>query len=1308
MTRSPPHRPPSPSSSLPSLLLTLLLIALFYIPATQAVKFELPASHGSGNRRCIQQYMNKDTLAVGHFEVGPGEHMKIDVEIFDDAAIPNKFWKKGNVNTGSQKFSFTSHQAAVIQYCFTNTLADEQLMGPSMKRTIALHVDTGAEAEQYADEAKNAKLKPLEQELLRLEYMADGILQDLETMRLKEESMRDVNGMVIDKVVYDVTKFLDEHPGGEEVMLEQAGVDATEAFEEIGHSDDARALLKSMIVGKVEGVAKPAAKASKVAPTTSIHSSKTSSSASSGMSSALLVLVPVVAAGAYLSLRDQYYDAGANAPAAITILCKGGSSDKTNQKMSDAAPLLVAIRIHRNNVQDKTAPPDLTPLIECVEQTCTWEIPVNVAIALPLDDQTLYDAVAAEFKPSEQHHKEHHHQPRRPKVEIIPVLRWGNFIPALNQLVYHAASEGYEKVCFISVEVRSGAEEMHALLSVLDEDTLVVGKCFADHDFTVRGESGEETGGVSVPLNGRTTPWNTLAVWDVKKLSMTGFLMVAEGFPGSGVAAGVEEVSVIALHQKLQPSKSKAKLVLVVKPGSTADDVWKTDWSDTARREWHERKMARTTMDEEEVPKPRKIKISQSKLQAFTLGINRKTALEKAKEAEEAKRKREEDEAAKVLSEFVASFEDGPKRNVWVKGGTINPTPVHERQPSRSATEKSETVTISSSSEEEPEEPARKEPVQPKGAKKRQLDAFLEELKQNQEGQQRYKQRNKTGDLHNDISSAVRFGKEETSTAPGSHDTGDRSTTNLYVGNISPMMDEMTLCKEFAYYGPIASVKIMYPRTQEEIDRNRMCGFVSFMKREDADAALRELDGKNLMGYIMKVGWGKAVPIPAQPLYVMDPKTRLTKSGLPFNAQAPSTSQKGRSSKPEVIVVRPDDPDVVMLIHRTIERVITHGPQFETLLMEREFRNPQFSFLFQNESLDHVYYRWKLFSLLNGDSKYSWPTEAFSMFDEGAQWIPPSVPFDDDNGADELESSSDESTSSSEHHETRRKESHKGNTLERRRRIKLEAMLRKINQERDSIASAMVFCIDHAYAAEEIADLIAQSLLIAATPVFPTKIARLYLLSDILHNSSASVPNAWKLRAAFEKHLPRIFAHLGVVWKSIAARLRAEQMRKAVFAVVGVWEKWIVFNRDFTDDLKTRFQAAASKAADDEKRDDSLRKRLQAQMEAKTGVFTIDDELDGMPMNVGKKAEADPEEYDDDLDGVPLVKPTIAEESTVRTAEPPASSSSGFKTSFRPAAFVPAKIAEPPKPRPTIPAPTVKRIQTAKEFEDDDDDDIFT
>jgi U2-associated protein SR140 len=47
----------------------------------------------------------------------------------------------------------------------------------------------------------------------------------------------------------------------------------------------------------------------------------------------------------------------------------------------------------------------------------------------------------------------------------------------------------------------------------------------------------------------------------------------------------------------------------------------------------------------------------------------------------------------------------------------------------------------------------------------------------------------------------------------------------------------------FGQYGPLGSVKIMWPRTEEEKIRGNNCGFVAFMKRDDAEKALDDLDG---------------------------------------------------------------------------------------------------------------------------------------------------------------------------------------------------------------------------------------------------------------------------------------------------------------------------------------------------------------------------------------------------------------------------------------------------------------------------------
>ncbi|KLO07506.1 cytochrome b5 [Schizopora paradoxa] len=69
---------------------------------------------------------------------------------------------------------------------------------------------------------------------------------------LQENSKREKLYILLHGKVYNVTNFIDEHPGGDEVVLAEAGKDATEAFEDVGHSDEARGLLKDMFVGDFE------------------------------------------------------------------------------------------------------------------------------------------------------------------------------------------------------------------------------------------------------------------------------------------------------------------------------------------------------------------------------------------------------------------------------------------------------------------------------------------------------------------------------------------------------------------------------------------------------------------------------------------------------------------------------------------------------------------------------------------------------------------------------------------------------------------------------------------------------------------------------------------------------------------------------------------------------------------------------------------------------------------------------------------------------------------------------------------------
>ncbi|XP_028779790.1 cytochrome b5-like [Neltuma alba] len=58
--------------------------------------------------------------------------------------------------------------------------------------------------------------------------------------------------IIIDGKVYDVTPFLEEHPGGDEVLLLAAEKDATDDFEDVGHSDSAREMMEKYLIGNVD------------------------------------------------------------------------------------------------------------------------------------------------------------------------------------------------------------------------------------------------------------------------------------------------------------------------------------------------------------------------------------------------------------------------------------------------------------------------------------------------------------------------------------------------------------------------------------------------------------------------------------------------------------------------------------------------------------------------------------------------------------------------------------------------------------------------------------------------------------------------------------------------------------------------------------------------------------------------------------------------------------------------------------------------------------------------------------------------
>lgn len=58
--------------------------------------------------------------------------------------------------------------------------------------------------------------------------------------------------IIIDNVVYDVSGFIEDHPGGPEILVNNAGKDVSETFHSIGHTEYAKGLSQKFILGEIK------------------------------------------------------------------------------------------------------------------------------------------------------------------------------------------------------------------------------------------------------------------------------------------------------------------------------------------------------------------------------------------------------------------------------------------------------------------------------------------------------------------------------------------------------------------------------------------------------------------------------------------------------------------------------------------------------------------------------------------------------------------------------------------------------------------------------------------------------------------------------------------------------------------------------------------------------------------------------------------------------------------------------------------------------------------------------------------------
>ena len=406
------------------------------------------------------------------------------------------------------------------------------------------------------------------------------------------------------------------------------------------------------------------------------------------------------------------------------------------------------------------------------------------------------------------------------------------------------------------------------------------------------------------------------------------------------------------------------------------------------------------------------------------------------------------------------------------------------------------------------------------------------------------------------------------------------------------------------------------------------------------------------------------------------------------NIAIPDRYQAEVHHKDSFTVEVPSNKQRFNFISRVAFFVSKDGSHLERRLIQREGQNPKFGFLTlaQNATKDqrreHIFYRWRVYAFCQGDGFSTWRTEPFVMFHPyGRFWIPPAI----DKEAALLEEMNERNRQ--EMNERNRKERRRlmgkreymtGRQMERARdgrrkgsrrgvskfdggtkmgAVELEQfnvlVKQKLSVSRKAICEAMSFCFEQSGSAKEISELVREAL-IDSSATLEMRIARLYLLSDILFNSQQpGVKNAFLYRDAIEKMAPEIFSSLGRHGGGNIGRMTMNKLRTAVSSVLAgtynlgkscrrtklhvaanriclipskAWTDWSVYNPAFLDELEARFEGREIEKSQQEEENEDVDEIIQAQAaeEPEVGAKVILDKPRGDWKDVNEDEESCP------------------------------------------------------------------------------------
>ncbi|KAJ5541358.1 hypothetical protein N7494_006434 [Penicillium frequentans] len=371
------------------------------------------------------------------------------------------------------------------------------------------------------------------------------------------------------------------------------------------------------------------------------------------------------------------------------------------------------------------------------------------------------------------------------------------------------------------------------------------------------------------------------------------------------------------------------------------------------------------------------------------------------------------------------------------------------------------------------------------------------------------------------------------------------------------------------------------------------------------------------------------------------------------------------------------------LIHKTLEALLQHGPEFEALLMSRPEvqRDEKWAWIWDARSPGGVYYRWKLWQIVTQPQPGRKNDKLASVFEGGASWNPPDchIKFEYATHLDEFISDEDYNSSDEEHsdHEDERR-NYGGapptegisaqqdglgymNPMQKAKLTHLLARLPTTHAKlrRGDVARITSFAIEHAGAgADEVVDMIVLNILspLAYTGANPDRELERAAADPENDNKDdanmSGIRHAWRYRQLFESSLRshKVFEHLGRLEKDLSwGRLKAEKWKRSVGTLLHLWEGWCVFPQDSHGHFVQMFEQPplTEEEQQKEKEKAEAEQAKNAFLKGKSSWKAVDD--DPMPENLESShpvltesqdhvanINAPEDESMSDIDGVPM------------------------------------------------------------------------